>query len=92
MEEELLENLDKAKALLILKESEGGKLLYESLKRDIETNLIRIVANYSEWTHIRLQSEIATLAARKQMLDSINDSADRVKSYEEEIQIYKNNN
>lgn len=85
LKEELINKLDKEKAVLIISESEGGKILIDSLKSDIETIISRLIREYETVSHITLISLISSLSAKKKLLDRLLIASSNVKTLKEEI-------
>lgn len=87
--EDIIKELEKAKALLVVKESEGGKMLLNNLKDDAASSLDIIISNYKEWDHIRLITELAKIDAIKSLSDKLNVNEETIKLLEEELENLK---
>lgn len=89
--EDIIKELEMAKSLLVVKESEGGKMLLDNLKDDAANSLDIIISNYKEWDHIRLITELAKIEAIKALSDKLNVNQETVKLLETELEELKNN-
>lgn len=87
--EDVIKELEMAKSLLVVKESDGGKMILESLEKDVSNSLDIIVSNYKEWEHIRLITEIAKIEAVKGLISKLNVSQETVKLLETELENLK---
>ena len=85
MDNEIQDALDEAKTWLILKQSKAGKIVINKLKEDIEHQIGKIAGSYGELTHIQLITEISKLEVRRNLLDNIIGSEEKVKILEEEL-------
>ena len=82
---ELEDDLGKAKAILVVKDSEGGKMLIDGLRSDIDGIINRLINSYKESTHIQLISEIASLEAKRNLLNDIESSEYKVEILKNEL-------
>lgn len=89
--EDIIKELEKAKALLVVKESEGGKMILDGLKNDAANSLDLIISNYKEWEHIRLMAEIAKIEAVQNLASKLNINEEIIKLLETELEELKNN-
>jgi hypothetical protein len=83
--DELKDSLDKATSLLILKNSEGGEILLNSLKSDCEGILAKIMREYDKLPHIELLALIGQLKAKNELIDKIEYSEKEVEILKEEL-------
>ena len=83
---ELVDELDKAKSFLILKESEAGKYVTETLKSEKEDIIAELLANYKTLSHIEMIAKIANLEAISDLLNRILDSEEKVKILKQEYE------
>lgn len=83
--EEIKLQLEKAKKLLILKKSEGGKVIISELQSDIDDLVGRLAAMYADQSHIQLITELAKLSAKKNLLGDIIDSERQVELLKNEL-------
>jgi hypothetical protein len=89
--EDIIKELEMAKSLLVVKESEGGKMLLDDLNKDATNSLDIIISNYKEWDHIRLITEIAKIEAINNLSSKLNVNQETVKLLETELEELKNN-
>jgi len=89
--EDIIKELEMAKSLLVVKESEGGKILLDDLNKDAANSLDIIISNYKEWDHIRLITEIAKIEAINNLSSKLNVNQETVKLLETELEELKNN-
>lgn len=85
----LSEELDKAKAYLILKDSEAGEYILDELKEDAESITRDIIGRYKTDSHIELITKIARLEVILKTIEDISESDKRVKILKDE---YEKNN
>jgi paraquat-inducible protein B len=83
--EELKNSLDKATSLLILKNSEGGEILLDSLKSDLKGITAKIMREYDKLPHIELLALISQLKAKQELVDKIEYSEKEVEILKEEL-------
>jgi hypothetical protein len=81
---ELVDELDKVKSFLILKESEAGKYIIDDLRKEKENIVETLINSYQELSHIQLINKIANLEAISTMLNNIVESEEKVKILKEE--------
>ena len=87
---ELLEKeLDRLKAFLILKNSEGGKYLLEKFKQDREDIVQDLIGCYQEASHIQLINKLSNLSSISTMIDSILESEEKVEILKHEYESIK---
>jgi len=67
-QEEVKEELSTYKKLSALKDSEGGKILITSIRRDIESTITTLTASYLELDEVRLKALCAKLDTDSSML------------------------
>lgn len=87
--EDIIKELEMAKSLLVVKESEGGKMILEGLEKDVANSLDIILSNYKEWEHIRLIAELAKIEAVKELISKLNINQETVKLLETELETLK---
>ena len=79
------DELDKAKALLIFKESDAGANALESFIKAKERLVELIINSYRTLTHVELVVKIAELESIQDIITSIQEAEEKVKILEEEI-------
>jgi paraquat-inducible protein B len=84
--EDLLKELDKAKAILLVKKSEGGQLILNSLKSDLEGITAKIMREYDKLSHIELLALISHLKAKSDLIETIERSEKQVEILKEELE------
>lgn len=84
--EDIIKELEMAKSLLVVKESEGGKMLLEDLKKGVADSLDIIISNYKEWEHIRLITELAKIEAITGLINKLSVNEETVKLLEIELE------
>lgn len=82
--DDLQDNLDKAQALLILKESEGGEILLNGLKSDLNGLANALMREYSKATHTELIALISQYKAKYELIQTIERSEQQVRILKEE--------
>lgn len=83
---ELVDELDKAKSFLILKESEAGKYVVDDLKNEKEDIIAELLGTYKQLSHIEIIAKIANLEAISDLLNNILESEEKVKILKEEYE------
>lgn len=84
-QKEIVDELDKAKSFLILKESEAGKYVIDDLKKAKNDLVGSLIGGYGNKSHIELISIIARLESVSNLLDKIMNSEEAVKILKEEL-------
>jgi hypothetical protein len=83
---ELVDELDKAKSFLILKDSEAGKYVTTTLVDEKEDIIAELLANYKTLSHIEIITKIANLEAISDLLNKILESEEKVKILKQEYE------
>lgn len=83
--DELKQELNKQKDLLLLKESKGGKLLIEQLENEVEGLVDKLIRTFTHATHIELLAIAAQLQVTKALLAMLKESELNVQTLKEEI-------
>ena len=78
----IAEELDEKHALSVLAETEGGKLLIESLLKDIASTVTTLTVRYKDGTHTDLVALCAKLDGRLDMYHALT----RAKTHRKELQ------
>jgi len=83
--DEIKDSLDKAKAILVVKQSEGGQILLDALKSDLNGIVATLINEYGKLSHIELISLISHLKAKRELIDKIEYSEKEVEILKEEL-------
>jgi len=83
--EEIKKDIRKFSAITAISNTEGGKILIESLKKDIISSIDEIINKYKNLPHIEMVAVCARLAERIILLRVLNGSKKLVKLAKEDL-------
>ena len=87
-----MDELDKQKAILVKAKSEGGQILIDQLQEDINDLIDKLIRDYEVVGHIPLIKTIASIEAKKETLDMLLLSEEKVKILKDEYAKKKKEN
>lgn len=80
------DKIKKQKDLIVLRESEGGKIMIEKLRRKVKNAILFLTSEYEEIEEMRLRSMLADINANLNVLKEFNQADDKKKQAEEELE------
>lgn len=81
---EVLDELNDAKALQIMSETEGAKILLEALKNESNSILRGLTSNFKEMSRDEIVSLLAQIKANFTILDKFEDLDNKIKILKED--------
>lgn len=89
--EDLLNEINRLKSILIVSQTEAGKAVLESLKQDVVNITDKLVRIYTTATHIELLGEIARLESTQNLIKSFTTTEEDIKVLTDELKELKKN-
>lgn len=91
-QDQIIEQLNRAKSFLMFRESDAGKLMIVDLEQDIDRAVDKLVARYRDASHIELTVTIANIESLKNLLQELNSAKEKVEILTNELKTYVKSN
>lgn len=84
IDEDSLKEYENSKAMLVTVKTEGGGLILDSLKDDVEGRIESLLNTYQDKSHIELVAILAKIEARRELLNHLLNIEEKVNIFKKE--------